>query len=84
MFGTDGEQQDRVLRLTSSGGAIINDVVFHLTNAELPFGGVGESGMGSYRKWRQTSRNISFDAGTNIIQQMGNERLITLRIENQF
>ena len=50
MFGTDNEQNDRMLRLTSSGGAIINDVVFHLTNPELPFGGVGESGLGSYRK----------------------------------
>jgi len=48
MFGTDTEQNERVLRMTSSGGAIINDVVFHLTNPELPFGGVGESGMGSY------------------------------------
>jgi aldehyde dehydrogenase (NAD+) len=30
------------------GGAIVNDVVVHLSNPELPFGGVGDSGMGSY------------------------------------
>lgn len=33
---------------TSSGGACINDVILHLANSRLPFGGVGESGMGSY------------------------------------
>jgi aldehyde dehydrogenase (NAD+) len=42
------EENERVLRLTSSGGAIVNDVVVHLSNAELPFGGVGDSGLGNY------------------------------------
>ncbi len=30
------------------GGGCVNDVLMHLTNPNLPFGGVGESGMGSY------------------------------------
>ena len=47
-FTTDSTVADRVLRSTSSGGAIINDVVVHLANPELPFGGVGASGMGAY------------------------------------
>jgi len=47
-FTADDEVADRVLHLTSSGGAIINDVVVHLANSLLPFGGVGASGMGSY------------------------------------
>ena len=47
-FTADGAVADRVLRATSSGGAIINDVVVHLANPQLPFGGVGASGMGSY------------------------------------
>ena len=33
---------------TTSGAFVCNDVVTHLGNPELPFGGVGESGMGSY------------------------------------
>ena len=47
-FTTTGERSEQILRLTSSGGAVINDVVVHLGNSNLPFGGVGESGMGSY------------------------------------
>lgn len=38
----------QVLRQTSSGGACINDTLVHLANARLPFGGVGNSGMGRY------------------------------------
>ena len=48
VFTADGEVAERTLRLTTSGGAIVNDVVVHLANPELPFGGVGASGMGAY------------------------------------
>jgi aldehyde dehydrogenase (NAD+) len=37
-----------VIRNTSSGGACINDVIMHIANDNLPFGGVGNSGMGRY------------------------------------
>ncbi|KAF0685105.1 Aste57867_22979 [Aphanomyces stellatus] len=37
-----------VLDQTSSGSACVNDVILHLTNSKLPFGGVGNSGMGAY------------------------------------
>ena len=37
-----------VLSKTTSGGAFINDILTHITNDNLPFGGVGNSGMGSY------------------------------------
>ena len=37
---------------TSSGGACINDVIMHIANRNLPFGGVGNSGMGSYHSER--------------------------------
>jgi hypothetical protein len=47
-FTTDDKVAQEMLTRTSSGGAIINDVVVHLSNSELPFGGVGNSGMGSY------------------------------------
>lgn len=37
-----------VIRRTSSGGACINDTIMHIVNENLPFGGVGNSGMGRY------------------------------------
>lgn len=42
------KEADRVLAATSSGGACIDDVVMHVANPHLPFGGVGNSGMGHY------------------------------------
>jgi aldehyde dehydrogenase (NAD+) len=42
------KQANEVLRKTSSGGATINDTLMQITNHHLPFGGVGNSGMGSY------------------------------------
>ena len=47
-FTTDDSVGEKMMRLTSSGGACVNDVCIHLGNSELPFGGVGESGMGNY------------------------------------
>ncbi|MFZ5669703.1 MAG: coniferyl aldehyde dehydrogenase [Pseudomonadota bacterium] len=47
-FGTDEGEKDWVLERTTSGGVTINDVVMHVAQEELPFGGVGPSGMGSY------------------------------------
>ena len=47
-FSTDKQKQQRVLHQTSSGGACINDTVMHLAVLDLPFGGVGESGIGRY------------------------------------
>ena len=38
----------KMVRRTSSGGACINDTIMHIANENLPFGGVGNSGMGSY------------------------------------
>jgi len=47
-FGDDGAEREKVLDQTTSGGVTVNDVVFHVAQEELPFGGVGPSGMGSY------------------------------------
>jgi coniferyl-aldehyde dehydrogenase len=47
-FGTDAAEQRRVLSRTVSGGVTINDVIFHISAEELPFGGIGPSGMGAY------------------------------------
>ena len=43
-----GQKGDYVLRHTTSGGACVNDVIMHIVNHKVPFGGVGNSGMGSY------------------------------------
>jgi coniferyl-aldehyde dehydrogenase len=47
-FGTDKSEEDRVLTRTISGGVTVNDVLFHNAMEDLPFGGVGPSGMGNY------------------------------------
>ena len=46
-FG-DCRSADYVLRHTSSGGACVNDTIMHIANENMPFGGVGNSGMSSY------------------------------------
>lgn len=47
-FGENAANRDRVLRETSFGGGCVNDTIVHLATSRLPFGGVGESGMGNY------------------------------------
>lgn len=48
-FGDDKAEQEYVLENTQSGGVTINDVIMHVSNIDLPFGGVGNSGMGNYQ-----------------------------------
>lgn len=47
-FGESAAERDKVLTRTISGGVTVNDVIFHISMEDLPFGGVGPSGMGSY------------------------------------
>ncbi len=47
-FGENAAERETVLTRTISGGVTVNDVVFHVSMEDLPFGGVGPSGMGSY------------------------------------
>ena len=47
-FSEDKAAQKRVLNRCRFGGGCINDVVIHLATSDMPFGGVGESGMGGY------------------------------------
>ena len=51
MYSRSQSNIERVLRQTSSGGVAINTVMLHFANPHLPFGGVGESGQGSYHGW---------------------------------
>ena len=48
LFTEDADTEQKVLERTSSGGACVNATIWHLANPNLPFGGVGPSGMGSY------------------------------------
>ena len=47
-YGEDDRARDRVLQNTVSGGVTVNDALFHVAQENLPFGGVGKSGVGAY------------------------------------
>lgn len=48
LFTMDRQLQERVIRDVSSGSVVVNDVVINQVAPDLPFGGVGESGMGAF------------------------------------
>ena len=48
VFATKASERKQILNTLSFGGGAVNDTVMHITNSNLPFGGVGFSGMGSY------------------------------------
>ena len=48
IFSRDKKEQKLFIEEVSSGGSCINDVVMHLVNENVPFGGVGHSGIGNY------------------------------------
>ena len=54
-FGKESTGKE-VIRTTSAGGSCINDTIMHIANENIPFGGVGNSGMGHYHG------KLSFDA----------------------
>ncbi|MBA5982898.1 coniferyl aldehyde dehydrogenase [Pseudomonas sp. MD195_PC81_125] len=47
-FGYDKREQNRVLHETHSGGVCLNDTLLHVAQDDMPFGGIGPSGMGHY------------------------------------
>ena len=71
-FGDDAAEESFTLTRTTSGGVTVNDVIMHIAQEDLPFGGVGPSGMGAYHGfdgfktfshaksiYRQTNKNIA-------------------------
>tara|TARA_B110000503_G_scaffold77241_2_gene119055 strand:+ start:359 stop:1783 length:1425 start_codon:yes stop_codon:yes gene_type:complete len=48
LFSNDKAMQEKVINKTRSGGVCINDTALHVGQHDMPFGGVGESGMGQY------------------------------------
>lgn len=48
IFTNDGSIRNKILKEISFGGGTVNDSMMHISNSNLPFGGVGNSGIGSY------------------------------------
>ena len=60
IFSDDKMYQERILNETSSGNASVNECLMHVAQFELPFGGVGESGIGAYHG------KLSFDTFSHL------------------
>ena len=71
IFSKDAAVTKQIIRDTSSGGICVNDVLVHISNPKLPFGGVGTSGMGSCHghygfKAFSHERSVVFQSGPNL------------------
>jgi coniferyl-aldehyde dehydrogenase len=75
-FGEDAAERNTVLNNTTSGGVTVNDVIFHVAQEDLPFGGVGPSGMGSYHG---QDGFYEFSHKKSVYTQTGSEMLAMIR-----
>lgn len=75
-FGEDAAERDFVLNNTTSGGVTVNDVIFHVAQEDLPFGGVGPAGMGSYHG---RDGFYEFSHKKSVYTQTGSEILAMMR-----
>lgn len=75
-FGDDSAESEELLSRTHSGGVTINDVIFHVTMQDLPFGGVGPSGIGAYHGHRGF---LEFSHEKAVYRQTGSELLAMMR-----
>lgn len=75
-FGEDATESEALLSNTHSGGVTINDVIFHVTMQDLPFGGVGPSGMGAYHGHRGF---LEFSHEKAVYRQIKGELLAMMR-----
>lgn len=74
-FSNNLKKAKQVLQQTTSGGGCINDTVIHIANGSLPFGGVGNSGMGKYHG------RYSFDTFSNLRSIVYSSRWIDIPIK---
>ncbi len=77
LFTSNKHMPEKMLSVCSSGGCCINDTVVHLATPHMGFGGVGESGMGSYHG------KFSFDAFTHYRNVMNRSTWIDLPLRYQ-
>jgi len=75
-FGEDAREKEMVLSNTTSGGVTVNDVIFHAAQEDLPFGGVGPSGMGAYHGH---AGFLEFSHAKAVFTQTGSELLKIFR-----
>lgn len=75
-FGSDKAEENAVINRTRSGGVTVNDVIFHIAQEELPFGGIGPSGMGAYHGWEGF---CEFSHSRAVYNQTGSEMLKMMR-----
>jgi coniferyl-aldehyde dehydrogenase len=75
-FGEDSAEADAVLTRTTSGGVTVNDVIFHVSMEDLPFGGVGPAGMGAYHG---RDGFLEFSHKKSVYKQIGSEVLAVMR-----
>ena len=73
VFSDNNSEVEQVLSNTTSGGATVNDVIFHVTQETLPFGGVGPSGMGAYHG-REGFEEFSHKR--SVYSQLSNEKVL--------
>ncbi len=74
LFTQSKENEKKVLRETFYGGGCVNDTIIHVANHYLPFGGVGQSGMGKYHG------KFSFDLFSHTKSVMKKSNLIDLNV----
>ncbi len=75
-FGNEETESEALLARTHSGGVTVNDVIFHVSMDDLPFGGVGPSGIGAYHGARGF-REFSHEKA--VYRQTGSELIAMLR-----
>jgi coniferyl-aldehyde dehydrogenase len=74
-FGADRARRDRVLQETIAGGVTVNDTLWHFSHEDLPFGGVGDSGVGAYHG-EGSFRTFSNDKGVFVQSRFAVSRLL--------
>ena len=77
LFTTDKAQERELTRRVSFGGGCVNDTIIHLATTEMGFGGVGESGMGSYHG------QAGFDTFTHYKSMVNKANWIDLKMRYQ-
>jgi coniferyl-aldehyde dehydrogenase len=75
-FGEDASESEALLERTHSGGVTINDVILHFSMEDLPFGGVGASGMGAHHGRRGF---LEFSHEKAVYRQTSSELISVLR-----
>lgn len=74
-FGEDKVEEAHVLSSTVSGGATINDCIFHCAQEDLPFGGIGPSGMGVYHG---IDGFYEFSHRKSVYRQIKNDKVLSM------